>query len=85
MSSMMRGTERHVRSGKHRQPDDVHVFLQCGSDDLFGSLTQAGIDDLETGIAKSAGNDFRAAIVSVETGLGNKHADSFRHQKAGSS
>ena len=49
-----------------------------GIDDLFGSLPKSGIDDFKTGIAECARNDFRAAVMPVESGLCNKDANSFR-------
>ena len=56
---------------KNGQADDVHVFLNgCGSNH-FRSLSQAGVDDLHAGVAQGARNNFGAAIVTVEAGLGD--------------
>jgi hypothetical protein len=38
-------------------------------------LPQAGVDNFHSGIAQGAGNDFRAAVVAIEAGLGNQDAD----------
>jgi hypothetical protein len=77
--------KRHVRPGKDRKPDDVDIFLEGRSDDLLGRLAKPRIDDFETGIAKGASYDFGAAIVSIESGFGDEHANAFRHQNTGSS
>ena len=69
------GDDRVVRAGKDGQADHVDVFLQGGVDDHLGSLAQAGIDDFHASVAQGAGDHFRAAIVAVEAGLGDEHAD----------
>ena len=65
-----------MRSGKDGQADDLYVLLQRSINDHFRSLTQAGIDDLHTGIPQRASNYFRATIVSVEARFRNQHPDS---------
>jgi len=60
-----------VRAGKNGEADDVNVFLDGGGGDHLGRLAQAGVDDLHAGVAEGAGDDFGAAVVSVEAGLGD--------------
>src|ERR1700682_1575069 len=64
-----------VRPRENREPDDLHVFLQRGTDDHLRRLAQTGVDDLHAGIAKGAGDHLSPAIVAVETGLRNENAD----------
>ena len=67
-----------MRAGEHRESDDVGVLLDRGLDDLLGSLVQARVDDLHAGVAQSPGHDLRAAVVTIETGLGDDDADHAR-------
>ena len=67
--------ERHVGAGEDRQPDGVGVLLDDGLDDLLGRLVQARVDHLHARVAQRAGDDLRAAVVAVEAGLGDDHAD----------
>src|SRR5216684_3319207 len=64
-----------VRAGKNREADDLYVFLQRSVDDHFGRLAEAGVNDFHAGVAQGAGNYFGAAVVAVETGLGDEDAD----------
>src|SRR5262245_30514045 len=73
-----------VRAGEDRQADDVGVLLQRGRHDLLGCLAKAGIDDFHPGIAQRPGDDLGAAIMTIETGLGNDDAE-FAHQMTGTS
>ena len=67
--------QRHVGAGEDREADRVGVLLDHGGDDLLGRLVQAGVDDLHPGVAKRAGDDLRATVVSVEPRLGDDDAD----------
>ena len=69
---------RVVRAGKNRQADDVDVFLHRGGGNHLRGLPQAGINHFHPGIAQRAGNDFGAAVMAIESGLGDQHANSFR-------
>src|SRR5438874_12771139 len=71
--------KRHMSSGKHGESNDVDIFLQRRVDHLFGSLPESGVDDFETGIAKSAGNHFRTAVMPIESWLGNEHTNLLVH------
>ena len=64
-----------VRTGKNGKADDLDIFLQGGADDHFGGLAEAGIDDLHAGIAQGASDHLGAAVVAVETGLGDEDTD----------
>jgi hypothetical protein len=74
-----------VRPGEYGKAYHINVFLQRRADNHFGRLPQAGVDHLEAGITKRSSDDFCAAIVPVETGLGDEYANAFRHQTTGSS
>ncbi len=39
------------------RPDGVGVLLEDGLGDLLGRLVQAGVDDLEAGVAQGPGDD----------------------------
>ena len=75
------GEERHVGAGEHRQADGVGVLLDRGLDDLLRRLVQAGVDDLDAGVAQRARHDLGAAVVPVEAGLGHDHADRARRTR----
>ena len=47
------------------------IFLQRGGDDLFGCLTQAGVDHFHAGVPQRARDDLGAAVVAIEAGLGD--------------
>ena len=61
-------------SRQKRQTDGVYIFLQGGFGDLFGGLVQTGLDDLESVIAKGAGDGFCPTIMAVEARLGNDYS-----------
>jgi hypothetical protein len=65
----------HVRAGQHGQADRVHVLLDRGGDDLLRGLVQAGVDDLDSGVAQRAGYHLRPPVVPVQAGLGDDDAD----------
>jgi hypothetical protein len=69
------GNERHVGAREDRKADRVGVLLDGGLGDLLGRLVQARVDHLHTGIAQSAGDDLRSAVVTVESGLGDHDPD----------
>ena len=68
------GEQGQVRARQHRQPDRVGVLLDRGLDDLLRRLVQAGVDDLDAGVAQRAGHHLGAAVVAVEPGLGDDDA-----------
>ncbi len=65
------GAERVVGTGKNGEADYVDIFLGGRGGDHFWRLAQAGVDDFHAGVAESASDYFRAAIVAVEAGLGD--------------
>ena len=67
--------EGHVRAGEDRDADGVRVLLDRGLDDLLRGLVKAGVDDLHTRVAKGAGDDLGPAVMPVQTGLGDDHAN----------
>src|SRR6266700_1497777 len=71
--------KRHMSSGKHGESNDVDIFLQRRVDHLLGSLSESGVDDFETGIAKSAGDHFCTAVMAIESCLGNEHTNLLVH------
>ena len=65
------GEEGEVGAGEHREADDVGVLLDRGLDDLLRRLVQPRVDDLHAGVAQGPRDDLGAAVVAVETGLGD--------------
>src|SRR5262245_3039060 len=61
---------------EHAEPDGVSVLLHRGGHDLLRRLVQAGVDDLEAGVAERAGHDLGPTVVAVEPRLGDDDADS---------
>ena len=63
------------------EADHVDVFLDGGGGDHFGRLTEAGVDDFHSGVAQGAGDYFCAAVMAIQTGLGDLDSDFlFRHR-----
>ena len=54
----------------------------AGLGDLLGRLVQAGVDDLEAGVAQGPGDDLGAPVVAVETGLGDDDSIAALHRPA---
>jgi len=69
-SALTRGKERHVGAGEDGEADDVDVFLHGGLGDHLGGLVETGVDDLHAVVAEDGGDGLRAAVVSIEAGLG---------------
>src|SRR5579884_3449390 len=65
-----------VRSGEDRNPDDIHIFLDCSTGNLLGGLPKAGVNHFHAGVAQSARHNFGPAIMPVEARLGNNYANS---------
>ena len=59
-------------AGQDAQADDGHVFLDGDRCDVFDALPDAGVDHLKAGVAQGAGDDFGAAIVSIQPGLATR-------------
>ena len=64
-----------MRAGEDREPDRVRVLLDRGLGDLLRRLMQAGVDHLHAGVPQGARDDLRAAVVAVQSGLGDDDAD----------
>src|SRR5262245_37213724 len=67
-----------VGAGQHAEPDGVRVFLHRGGHHLLGRLVQAGVDNLEAGVAQRSGHDLGAPVVTVEARLGDDNTDGTR-------
>src|SRR5438552_13676564 len=64
--------QRYVGAGQDREPDDVHVLLHGFGDDLLWRALEARVHDLEAGVAQRLHHDLGAAIVAIESGLGDQ-------------
>ena len=67
-------TEEELGDAFVDEVDDVLSGRAGGGDHLRG-LAKAGIDNFHAGVAEGAGNDLGAAVVAVEAGLGDQHAN----------
>ena len=67
--------ERHVRARQDRQADHVDVLLERGRGDHLGRLAKAGVDDFEALVAQPAREHLGAAVVAVQSGLGDEHLE----------
>src|SRR5687768_14337379 len=67
--------ERHVGARQDRQRDHVDVFLERGLDDLLGRLVEPRVDDLHPRVPEGRRDHLRSAIVPVQAGLADQHAD----------
>ena len=63
-----------MRAGEDAEADRVDVLLQRRLDDHLRRLMQAGVDDLEPGVAQRARDDLGAAVVPVESRFGDQDA-----------
>jgi len=52
-------------------PDDVYIFLEGSFGDHLRGLAQTGVNHLHAVISQGAGDDFGAAVVAIQAGLGN--------------
>src|SRR5665647_3625382 len=64
--------QRHVAARQHRQPDDVRLLLARGIDDLFRRQTNALIDHLHAGVARTNRDLLGAVTMAVEAGLADQ-------------
>ena len=64
-----------MRAAQDREADDVDVLLDRGGRDHLGRLVEPGVDHLHARVAQRGGDDFGAAVVAVETGLGDQNTD----------
>ena len=67
-----------MRAGQDAQPDDVHVLLQRRFHNHARRLAYAGVDHFHAGVPQRARDYLRAAVVSVQAGLGYQHSDGVR-------
>lgn len=56
-----------------RDTDGINVLLQGCRSDHFRRLSEAGVNDLHSGIAECAGDDLRPAVVAVQARLGHQN------------
>ena len=76
--------QRHVRAGMAREPDRVWVLLDGRVGDLFWRLVQTGVDELEPGVAKDAGDHLAPAVMAVQARLGDDDPKLARHDRQSS-
>src|SRR2546430_15332841 len=53
----------------------VRILLDRGRDDLLGGLVEPRVDHLEARVAQRPRDDLGPAVVTVETGFGDDHAN----------
>ena len=63
--------EGEMRARQQREPDAIRILLEDGLGDLFGSLMQPGVDDLEPMVPESSGDGLGTAIMTVKARLRN--------------
>jgi hypothetical protein len=63
-----------VGAGQNRQPHDVRILLQGGAGNHLGRLPQAGVNHFHTCIAQRARDDLGAAIVPIQSRLGDDNS-----------
>src|SRR6266540_1303976 len=71
--------EGHVGAAQRREANRVDVLLDRGFDDVLRRLPQAGVDDLHPGVPQRARDDLGAAVMPIQAGLRDEHADLLRH------
>jgi hypothetical protein len=64
-----------VRAGQDADAQHVHVLLDGGGDDLLGRAVKPRVDDVHPAVAKRAGDDLRAPVVTVEADLRDQDPD----------
>ncbi|GMU37072.1 MAG: hypothetical protein AMXMBFR22_12630 [Phycisphaerae bacterium] len=62
-----------MRRGQQTDADDVHVFLKGGVHRRFAGLPQPGVNDVHPRVAEGPGKDFHAAVMPVQTDLGEEN------------
>ena len=67
--------QSHVCTREDREPNGVGVLLDRGLGDLLRRLVQAGVDHLHARVAQGARDDLRAAVVPIQSGLGDDDPD----------
>ena len=65
-------------TGQDAKAHHGNVFLQCDGRDVLDAPADAGVDDLETGVAQRARDDLGAAVVAVEARFGDQDAGGLR-------
>ena len=75
------GTDGVVSAGEDGEADHVYVFLDGSGGDHLRGLAQAGVDDFHAGVTQGPGNNFCAAVMTVQAGLGDKHANLLLHHR----
>ena len=55
-----------MSSGKDTHRHDINVFLHSSFSDLLWGLTKAGVNNFKASVTQSAGNNLRAAIMTIQ-------------------
>ena len=74
------GEEMRMSAREDAQRDDIDVFLQSCFRNLLRRLAKACVNDLESCVTKSARDDFRAAVMTVQARFCYQYPD-FCHLK----
>ena len=80
--SSTRGTRVRWAPDSSDRPTASASSCSAACDDLLGRLVQAGVDDLEAGVAQRPGDHLGASVVAVEAWLGDDDAVAAIHSPA---
>src|SRR5436190_11389652 len=67
--------QRHVSPTQNRETDYIDVFLNRRGRDHLGSLMKSSVDDFHSRVTERGGDDFCAAVVSVEARFGDEYSN----------
>jgi hypothetical protein len=59
--------ECHVSTAQEADSQPVDILVERGLDDGFGCQPHAGMNDVESRVAKSSGDDSDSSIVTVQS------------------
>ena len=63
-----------MRTRQQRQPNSVHIFLQCGFGNLFWQLVQTRVNHFKAVVTKGARDRLGATIMAIQAWLGHNNS-----------